>query len=92
MIDGVEYTIKVSNEIGKRITSLKRNGKDIKEDDEFTICVNNYRASGGGDFMMIKNAETVKEYADGMVDLLADYISSHKVIDFKPVNNIVVEK
>ncbi len=92
MVDGIEYTIKVSNKIGNRITSLTRNGKKVNDDDQFSLCVNNYRASGGGDFKMIKDAPVIKEYSNGMVDLLADYIANHKVIDFKEVNNITIEK
>ncbi len=92
MVDGVEYTIKVSNDVGSRITSLTRNGEDVKDDDEFTLCINNYRATGGGNFNMIKNAPVVKEISSSMVELLADYIMKNKVIDFEPVNNITVEK
>lgn len=90
MLDGIDYTIKVSHPVGQRIISLTRNGEEIQEDDVFTIAMNNYRASGGGDFDMLKNAETVKEISAGMVDLLAEYIMRHKVIDFACVNNIRV--
>ncbi len=92
MIDGVEYTITVSNDIGSRITSLTKNGVEVKDDDDFTLAVNNYRASGGGNFNMIKNAPTVKEISLSMVEMLADYITEHKVVEFEPVNNITVEK
>ena len=90
MVDGVEYTIKASNPIGQRIISLTRNGVPVKDDDKFTLCVNNYRASGGGNFNMIKNAPTVKEISTSMVEQLANYITYHKVIDFEPVDNIKV--
>lgn len=92
MVDGVEYTITVSNDVSSRITSLTRNGVDVKDDDEFTLCINNYRATGGGNYNMIKNAPVVKEISSSMVELLADYIMKNKVIDFEPVNNITVEK
>jgi 2',3'-cyclic-nucleotide 2'-phosphodiesterase/3'-nucleotidase len=90
MLDGVEYTIQVSNEPGSRIVSLTRNGKDVKPEDTFTLCLNNYRASGGGNFDMIRDAETVKVDASSMVEVLASYILKHRVIDFTPVNNIKV--
>lgn len=92
MIDGVNYTIKVSNDVGSRITSLTFNGKEVQDDDEFTLCINNYRATGGGNYNMIKNAPVVKEISSSMVELLADYIMNHKVIDFEPVHNITVIK
>ena len=91
MLDGVEYTIKVSNPIGHRITRLTRNGIDIKEDDVFTLCINNYRAAGGGGFTMLKEAETVKEIQRNVVEIIADYITKVKVIDFEPIHNIKIE-
>ncbi len=90
MCDGIEYTIKVSNPVGQRIIKLTRNGRDIKEDDVFTLCINNYRAAGGGGFTMLKEAETVKDIQRNVVEIIADYINKVKVIDFEPVNNIKV--
>ena len=91
MVDGIFYTIKASNKKGERITSLIFNGKEVKEDDEFTLCVNNYRASGGGNFYMIKNAPTIKEISASMVDILANYIIKNKEINFDSIDNIKVE-
>lgn len=34
-----------------RIRNLKYNGKTIKDTDEFTVAINNYRFNGGGGFM-----------------------------------------
>lgn len=90
MLDGVEYTIKVSNAAGNRIVSLTRDGIPVKENDEFTVVMNNYRASGGGNYDMLKEAETVHEISASMVDLIAEYIMKHKVIQFEDVNNITV--
>ncbi len=92
MVDGIDYEIKVGNKIGERITSLKFQGKDVKDDDIFTLAINNYRAGGGGDFEMIKSLETVKEITTGMVEMLIDYIGKYKVIDFEEVHNIRVIK
>ena len=92
MVDGIDYTIKVSNDVGNRIVKLKYKGKDIKEDDSFSIVLNNYRSSGGGDFSMIKDSKVIKEIQTSMVEILAKYILKNKVIDFEPVNNINVIK
>lgn len=92
MVDGIEYTIKVSNPVGHRITSLTYQSKDVTDDMEFTIAMNNYRATGGGNYNMIKEAPTISTDLSSMVELLANYIQEHKVIDFEPVNNITVIK
>ena len=88
MLDGVEYTIDVNQPVGSRIISLTRNGVPVKDEDTFTLAVNNYRASGGGDFDMIANAETVTEIPDSNVDTIARYIMEHKNISFEPSDNI----
>lgn len=91
MVDGIEYTITVSNPVGERITSLTYQGTPVTDDMEFTLCVNNYRASGGGNFGMIQRSETVKEVQKSMVELLAEDILEQKVIDFEPIHNIQVK-
>ena len=90
MLDGVEYTIKVSNPIGNRIISLTRNGIPVKDDEEFTLCINNYRAAGGSGFEMLSEAETIQDIQVNVVEIIADYIKKVQVIDFEPVNNIQV--
>lgn len=90
MVDGVEYTIKVSNPHGQRIISLTKDGIPVKEDDEFTIAVNNYRAGGSGGFEMIKESETIKEIQKSVIDILADYIIKNKNINFAEQHNIQV--
>jgi len=90
MLDGVEYTIKVSNPVGKRIVELTRNGIPVKEDDLFTLCINNYRAAGGSGFEMLAMSKTLKEIQVNVVEIIADYIKKVQVIDFEPVNNIRV--
>ena len=90
MVDGVEYTIKVSNPHGQRIISLTKDGIPVKEDDEFTIAVNNYRAGGSGGFEMIKESETIKEIQKSVIDILADYIIENKNINFTEQHNIQV--
>ena len=90
MLDGVEYVMDIRKLAGQRIVSLTRNGKDVNENDVFTLVINNYRASGGGNFDMIAEAETLREILTSSVDVIAEYIMKHKEIVFEPVNNITV--
>ena len=91
MIDGVEYEADIRKPSGSRLVSLTRNGKEVKDDDEFTLVINNYRASGGGNFEMISDSPTVRDIPDSVVDILAEYIMKHGEIDFEPVNNIAIK-
>ena len=90
MLDGIEYRANISLPVGHRLTSLTRNGIEIQDEDEFKLVINNYRASGGGNFFMLRDAETLAEYQESMVDILANYILKHKIIDFEPIHNIVI--
>ncbi len=90
MVDGIEYVAELGRPKGERITVLRRNGADVRDDDEFTIAMNNYRCSGGGGFRMIADCPVVKEYSESVVDVICDYVLKNRVIDFADVNNITV--
>lgn len=90
MADGIEYTVKISNPVGSRIISLTRNGVPVKPEEEFTLAVNNYRAAGGGEFDMIKNAPTVKEDARSIVEILAEYLMDHPHVTVAENENITL--
>lgn len=92
MVDGVEYTLKISNPVGSRVVSLTRKGIPVNDSDVFSIALSNYRASGGGNFEMLKNAKTIKEYPESMIDILAEYIMEKKEIRFEEVHNILITK
>lgn len=91
MVEGIDYTFDFRRPIGDRVTSIVYQGQELEEDRFLTLAINNYRASGGGDFHMMKEAETVKEITKGMVEMLIDYILEKKVIDFENVQNIHME-
>lgn len=92
MVDGLDYVIKVSNPKGSRIISMKYqdSGQEIKEDDILTLAINNYRAGGGGDFLMFKQAKVLKEIQTDMVTLISEYLLSHPHLNVKHRDNIKV--
>lgn len=92
MVDGCDYTIKVSNPVGSRIVDLRVNEKEVKEDDTFTIVVNNYRAACGGDFFMFKDCEIVASLQDDMVECLTRYMKENPLIEVNHKENIKIMK
>ena len=90
MVDGVDYTIKVSNPKGSRIIDLKYKGEAVKDDQEFTLAISNYRAAGGGNFFMFKDAPRVLEMQEDMVTLLSNYIIEHQEVYLHHYENIKV--
>jgi len=90
MVDGLEYTIKVSNPEGSRVISMTRNGEPLDLDKDYTILLSNYRAGGGGEFDMVKDGEVVKDIQKDMVECIADYILANPNIQIDHKDNITV--
>ncbi|SEG27085.1 bifunctional 2',3'-cyclic-nucleotide 2'-phosphodiesterase/3'-nucleotidase [Paenibacillus sp. UNC499MF] len=93
VIDGVTYQVDVTKPAkykvdgavndasSSRIVNLQFNGKPIDPNQEFIVVTNNYRASGGGNFPGLKNAELIVDSADENREALMDYISEQKTIN-----------
>jgi len=90
MFDGIDYAIDVAKPFGSRIISLKYNGTDIHPTDMFTLAMNNYRATGGGEFSMYRNLKIVKEVQSDIATMLIEYVKKHKYISVKDTDNIKV--
>ncbi len=80
MIAGADYTMDVSKPIGSRITSLTFKGRSVRDDDRFTLAVNNYRASGGGGFAMLRGAPVMFDKQLDIRQLLIDEVRKRAVL------------
>ena len=56
-LEGAEYEIDLSRPPRQRVVFLRRGGRDVRDDDVFTVALNSHRASGGGGYGMWKRAE-----------------------------------
>ncbi len=74
--DGVEYRIDPKKPVGSRIVMLKRNGRDIRDEDVFTVCLNNYRVSGAGGYPMYRECPIVKKIDTVLAELMIEYLKS----------------
>ncbi|HHW13946.1 MAG TPA: bifunctional metallophosphatase/5'-nucleotidase [Firmicutes bacterium] len=71
---GIKYTIDLSRPAGQRVTELKFKGRDVQDDDTFTLAVNNYRAGGGGGFTMFKDAPVLWKSEKEVREIIVDYV------------------
>lgn len=85
--DGINYTIKVGNPLGKRITSLSINGIPIEEKKRYTIALNSYRAIGSGGFDMFKLAKKIISYPVSYFELIENFIDKHPILSLEINNN-----
>ena len=90
-LEGAEYEIDVSRPAGKRVISLRRGGKDVADDDVFTVAINSYRASGGGGYPMWKRAGRLREKGNLRQMLIAD-ARAKKRLKLEPTGNWALTK
>lgn len=74
---GVAYTIDVSRPQGSRVLDVRYKRRPVRDDDVFTIALNNYRAGGGGQYAMFKDAKLVKEITSSTADIVVEYLIAH---------------
>ena len=77
---GVTWEIHPEAPMGKRIQNLCYQGKLVQPDDEFTLCMNNYRYSGAGGYPMYPTCPLVKEINTEMVEIIMDYFRTHGTV------------
>ncbi|MFF2754530.1 bifunctional metallophosphatase/5'-nucleotidase [Psychrobacillus sp. NPDC058041] len=80
MWEGIEYILDIRNPIGNRVTTLNYKGTPLNLDGEYDVVMNNYRAGGGGDYMMFKDKPVVKDITMDMTEILANYILERETI------------
>lgn len=100
-IDGVTYEVDVTqlprysvegdliNAESHRIINLNYKGVPLKDEDEFLVVTNNYRAGGGGNFPIFTGDQTPLVYSssDEVRQIVSDYIAKQGTITPKADNN-----
>lgn len=74
IISGAEYTLDIAQPVGQRVVSLTVNGRPVTADQSFTLALNNYRASGGGGYSMIRDAPVVRDEQQDIRELLIEEV------------------
>lgn len=87
---GVRYVIDVSKPVGSRVVELRYNDKEVAMEDVFTICVNNYRASGAGGYDLYKECKVVREISVETVEMILNYFNQHEVVNVKNQSDFVI--
>jgi len=77
---GVDYTVDLTRPLGQRVVRLERHGRAVRDDDSFTMALNNYRAGGGGGYPAVAGAPVVYDRGESIRDLLVAEIERRGVI------------
>ncbi|WP_100486744.1 bifunctional metallophosphatase/5'-nucleotidase [Sporolactobacillus pectinivorans] len=87
MWEGINYMIDLSKPVGSRIIKLEYHGDPVAMDGQYDVVMNNYRSSGGGDYLMFRNKPVVKDVPVDVTEIMANEIIEKKVIKAEVNNN-----
>ena len=80
IVAGADYTIDISRPVGSRVTSLSVRGRAVTDTDSFTLALNNYRQTGGGNYSMLAGAPVVYDRQEEIRQLLIDEVQRRGTI------------
>lgn len=84
-MDGAEYALDPTRLEGQRLLFLKRDGRPVGDQEEFTVAINSYRAAGGGGYAVWRSCPRVAETRGTLRDLLIEDARRQKTV--KPETN-----
>jgi 2',3'-cyclic-nucleotide 2'-phosphodiesterase / 3'-nucleotidase len=91
MWEGIYYTIDVSKPFGSRVVNITYHGKPLQDNRNYKVVMNNYRATGGGNYDMFKNKPVVKEIQKDMVELIHTYLGKYKTVKAEVTSNFIIK-
>ncbi|KUJ54402.1 bifunctional metallophosphatase/5'-nucleotidase [Streptomyces albus subsp. albus] len=80
-VSGLAYEIDIAKEPGARIGKLSFQGKPIDPAARFVLAVNNYRASGGGNFPHVAGAKQVWANSEEIRNTIISWVKAKGSID-----------
>ncbi|MET8688661.1 5'-nucleotidase C-terminal domain-containing protein [Streptomyces sp. NPDC004732] len=80
-VSGLTYEIDIAKPVGSRIVKLSFEGKDIDPKAEFVFAVNNYRASGGGNFPHIAGAKQLWANSEEIRNTIIGWVKAKGTVD-----------
>ncbi|PVE05347.1 5'-nucleotidase C-terminal domain-containing protein [Streptomyces scopuliridis] len=81
VVSGLTYEIDIAKPAGSRIVNLRFEGKDLDPAAKFVLAVNNYRASGGGNFPHVAGAQQLWANSDEIRNTIIGWVQSAGTVD-----------
>ncbi|WP_329386870.1 5'-nucleotidase C-terminal domain-containing protein [Streptomyces sp. NBC_01351] len=78
---GLTYDIDIAQPAGSRITGLSFAGKPLDPAARFVLAVNNYRASGGGNFPHVPGAQQLWANSDEIRNTIITWVKAKGTVD-----------
>ncbi|MEV7423799.1 5'-nucleotidase C-terminal domain-containing protein [Streptomyces sp. NPDC091212] len=81
VVSGLTYEIDIAKAAGSRIVNLEFEGKALDPAAKFVLAVNNYRASGGGNFPGIAAAQQLWANSDEIRNTIIGWVQAAGTVD-----------
>ncbi len=85
--EGVTYDLDLSKPFGQRIQNLRYRGQPLDPSQKLKLAINNYRANGGGRYLMYRDAPVVMRSSQEIRELIIDWVEKNGRIPTEPTNN-----
>ena len=87
---GIEYTFDLSRPAGSRVVSLTRDGIPVRDDQTFSLCMCDYRATGAGDFDFYLSCPVIREIQTDITELILRYLETHDPVELPETHPLTV--
>ncbi|MEU3350564.1 5'-nucleotidase C-terminal domain-containing protein [Streptomyces sp. NPDC037389] len=81
VVSGLSYEIDIAKEPGSRIVNLSFQGKPLDDAAQFVLAVNNYRASGGGNFPNVARTKQLWANSEEIRNTIIGWVKAKGSID-----------
>lgn len=78
---GLTYDIDISEPVGSRISGLSFQGRPVDPAAQFVLAVNNYRASGGGNFPHVPQSKQLWANSDEIRNTIIQWVKAKGTVD-----------
>lgn len=87
---GISYRFDLSRPVGDRVVEVMKDGKPLEEGKTYTLCLNNYRATGTGGYEVYRQCKVLKRIGQEVAEAAVEYLKNHEVVDVKPCGGVEV--
>lgn len=88
---GIDYIIDISLPPFNRLVSATYQGETINDNQIYQVVLNNYRAIGGGDYLMYRDQKIIKEINMTTAEIVIEYFKNHPHLLIEKENNPTIK-
>ena len=89
---GINYTFNLKKPIGKRVEKILYHHKEVKENQQLKIALNQYRGVGGGGYSVFSAKKIIHTFDKNVQELIIDFLRTSKKIKAIEPKNLKIIK